>query len=199
MSNIYPIHDRLLQREAKEQLLGQRAKVLWFTGLSGAGKSTIAQHLEAKLYAEGFLVQVLDGDNLRTGLNANLGFSAEDRIENIRRVAEVAKLFLTGGNIVICTFISPTRASRDQARQIIGEADFLELFVNASLDTCEARDVKGLYAKARAGLIPDFTGIHQAYEEPLNPFLEVRSDQLSVEEAVELIFEQVKAHIGQPA
>ena len=144
MSNIFPIHDRLLQRNAKEKLLGQKGVVLWLTGLSGSGKSTVAQHLEATLYEKGKVTQVLDGDNIRAGLNANLGFTDADRVENIRRVAEVAKLFAQSGIITIVTFISPTQESRDMAKAIIGKEDFKEIFINASLETCEQRDVKGL-------------------------------------------------------
>jgi adenylylsulfate kinase len=194
-NHIYPIFDKLLQRDAKAQLLQQQAVALWFTGLSGSGKSTIAQHLEAKLYAEGFITQVLDGDNLRSGLNVNLGFSEADRDENIRRVAEVSKLFVHCGVITINTFISPTIASREAARQIIGPADFLEIFVNAPLETCELRDVKGLYAKARAGEIKNFTGLDAPYEAPTKPDLEIRTDQLSVQQAVDTIYQFILPRI----
>jgi adenylylsulfate kinase len=187
--HIHPIFDRLLQREDKEKFLQQRSRVLWFTGLSGSGKSTIAQGLELKLYEAGFFTQVLDGDNIRTGINNNLGFSMEDRVENIRRVAEIAKLYLNTGVITIVSFISPTREARAFARSIVGEADFLEIYVNAPLEVCEARDVKGLYQKARRGEIKDFSGIDSPYEAPDEPDLEIRTDELSIEEAIERIYE----------
>lgn len=193
--HIHPIFDRLLQREDREQRLAQRSKVLWLTGLSGSGKSTIAQHLERRLFNEGYFAQVLDGDNIRTGINANLGFGIDDRHENIRRIAEVAKLYLHSGIIVITSFISPTKASRAQARDIIGDADFLEIYINAPLEICEQRDVKGLYAKARRGEIKEFTGIDSPYEAPETPALEVRTDQLSVEAAVERIVQFLKREI----
>lgn len=186
--HIHPIFDRLLQREDKEKFLQQRSRVLWFTGLSGSGKSTIAQGLELKLYEAGFFTQVLDGDNIRTGINNNLGFSMEDRVENIRRVAEIAKLYLNTGVITIVSFISPTREARAFARSIVGEADFLEIYVNAPLEVCEARDVKGLYQKARRGEIKDFSGIDSPYEAPDEPDLEIRTDELSIEEAIERIY-----------
>lgn len=194
-NNIHPIFDRLLQRDDREKRLGQRAKVLWLTGLSGSGKSTIAQHLERKLYNEGFFAQVLDGDNIRSGINNNLGFSMEDRVENIRRIAEVGKLYLHSGVITLNSFISPTRAIRNDAKQVIGEADFLEIYINAPLEVCEARDVKGLYKKARKGEIKGFTGIDSPYEAPENPFLEIKTDELNLEESVNLIFEKLRPQI----
>ncbi|MEO1436289.1 MAG: adenylyl-sulfate kinase [Bacteroidota bacterium] len=187
--HIYPIFDRLLQRDAKERMLDQRGWVIWFTGLSGSGKSTIAQHLEAKLFEEGFLTQVLDGDNIRSGLNNNLGFSVEDRQENIRRIAEVSKLFANCGIVTINSFISPTKAIRQFVKETIGADRYIEVFVNASLETCESRDVKGLYKKARSGEIKNFTGIDSPYEAPDNPDLEIQTDQLSVEEGVQKAFE----------
>lgn len=191
-TNIHPIFDRVVSREAKEQMLGQRGIVLWFTGLSGAGKSTLAVALQHELHRRGKLTTVLDGDNLRHGLCANLGFSEADRVENVRRVAEVAKLFADSGVVTLCTFISPTIASRAQARQIIGEADFKEIFVNASLEVCEARDVKGLYKKARAGEIPGFTGIHQPYEIPQSPDMEIRTDLQSLEDCVKQMMDWIE-------
>ena len=193
--NIHPIFDRLLSREEREQRLRQHSRVLWLTGLSGSGKSTIAQHLERRLFEAGYFAQVLDGDNIRSGINNNLGFSVEDRRENIRRIAEVARLYVQSGIISINSFISPTREIRNMARQIIGTGDFLEIYINAPLEVCEGRDVKGLYKKARAGEIKGFTGIDSPYEAPEEPFLEIRTDQVSVEEAVELIFERIKSHI----
>ena len=188
-AHIHPIFDRLLQREDREKRLYQRSKVLWLTGLSGSGKSTIAQLLERELYNKGYFAQVLDGDNIRTGLCNNLGFSEEDRSENIRRIAEAAKLYLHSGVISINSFISPTIKIRKMAAEIIGSDDFIEIYINAPLEVCEERDVKGLYAKARQGIIKGFTGIDQPYEAPVNPALEIRTDECSVEEAVALIYE----------
>lgn len=168
--------------------LGQRSKVLWLTGLSGSGKSTIATQLERRLFEEGFFAQVLDGDNIRTGINNNLSFSMEDRQENIRRIAEISKLYLNSGVIVINCFISPTVAIREFARGIIGPGDFLEIYVNAPLEICESRDVKGLYQKARKGEIKEFTGIDSPYEAPAHPALEIRTDQLGIAEATETLY-----------
>ncbi len=191
MSNIHPIYDRLLSRAEREERLGQRSCVLWLTGLSGSGKSTIAAALERRLFEEGYFAQVLDGDNIRSGINANLGFSPEDRRENIRRIAEVAKLYVNSGLIAICSFISPVRAIRQMAREIIGEEDFLEVFVKAPLEVCEERDVKGLYARARRGEIRQFTGIDAPYEEPHQPFLTLETDKQSIEDSVEALFQKV--------
>ncbi len=189
--NIHPIFNRLLQRADRERFLNQRSKALWLTGLSGSGKSTIAQHLERRLYNEGFFAQVLDGDNIRSGVNNNLGFSPEERRENIRRIAEIAKLYIHSGIISINSFISPTIAIRQMARTIIGEDNFLEIYVHAPLEVCEARDVKGLYQKARRGEIKGFTGIDAPYEEPENPALEIRTDKMDVAAAVEQIYQFV--------
>lgn len=174
--NIHTIFERLVQREDRERLLEQKAKVFWLTGLSGSGKSTLAAGLQRALHAQGKLVYVLDGDNVRAGINNNLGFSEGDRTENIRRIAEVAKLFVDAGFITICSFVSPTNELRALAKKIIGENDFLEIYINASLEKCEERDVKGLYAKARKGEIKDFTGINAPFEAPLAPDLELKTD-----------------------
>lgn len=182
--NIHPVFNRMLNRDSREQRLGQRSKVLWFTGLSGAGKSTIAIGLERALFEAGYFAQLLDGDNIRSGINNNLGFSMEDRQENIRRISEVAKLYKESGVIVLCSFISPTRAIRDMAREIIGTDDFLEIFVNTPLEICEARDVKGLYAKARNGEIKNFTGISSPYEVPEQPFLDLKTADRSIEDCI---------------
>lgn len=182
--HIHPIFDHILQRQDKEQLLEQRAKVIWLTGLSGSGKSTIARLVERQLHAKGRLTMLLDGDNVRTGLNKNMGFSEEDRTENIRRIAETAKLFLHCGVITLCSFVSPTRAIRAQARDIIGADDFYEVFVNTPLEICEARDVKGLYKKARAGEIKNFTGIDAPFEAPLRPALDLKTADTSPEDCV---------------
>lgn len=187
--HIHPIFDKLIGREEREAFLNQHSRVVWLTGLSGSGKSTIAQHLERKLMGAGFFAQVLDGDNIRSGINNNLGFSPEDRLENIRRIAEVAKLYLHSGIISICSFISPTAEIRQLAKSIIGEPDFLEVYVNASLETCEARDVKGLYQKARSGEIKDFTGIHAPFEAPENPALVLYTADETVEASVERLYQ----------
>ncbi len=191
-TNIHPIFDRLLQRSDREKQLQQRSKVLWLTGLSGSGKSTIAQDLERRFYNEGFFAQVLDGDNIRSGINNNLGFSIEDRKENIRRIAEVAALYLHSGVITINSFISPTRQIRQFAKDIIGKDDFIEVFINTPLEVCEQRDVKGLYKKARKGEIKGFTGIDSPYEAPLNPALEIQTVNMSIQEASGMIFEYIK-------
>lgn len=186
--DIHPIFGRTIGRQSKEALLGQRGKVIWLTGLSGSGKSTLAIGLERRLHDEGVATMLLDGDNLRTGLCKDLGFSEADREENIRRIAEVARLFCQAGIVTLASFISPTRHIRGLAAHIVGEADFLEVYVNASLETCESRDVKGLYKKARAGQIPDFTGIHSPFEAPETPFLEVRTDEAPFEACLETLF-----------
>ncbi|MBX2978198.1 MAG: adenylyl-sulfate kinase [Flavobacteriales bacterium] len=165
-AHIHPVFDRLLQRADKETMLGQHGLCIWMTGLSGSGKSTIAAELERRLHAEGIHTMVLDGDNVRTGINSNLGFSEADRTENIRRIAEVVKLFVGNGTVTICCFVSPTIAIREQAKAIVGAADFVEVFVDTPLEECERRDVKGLYAKARAGEVKDFTGISAPFEPP---------------------------------
>mgnify|MGYP004541798779 FL=1 len=183
-NNIYPIYDRMLKREDKEKLLGQRGVMLWFTGLSGSGKSTVAIALEHALQDRGLLCRILDGDNIRSGINANLGFSAEDRRENIRRIAEVGKLFVDTGIITIAAFISPTEKIRQMAEHIIGQDDFKEIFVSTPLEVCEQRDVKGLYARARRGEIQNFTGISAPFEAPEHPALSLDTSKLSIEESV---------------
>ena len=193
--NIYPIFDKILTREDKEKLLNQRSIVIWITGLSGSGKTTIAQVLEMELHKRGYLTKLLDGDNVRTGINNNLSFSEEDRKENIRRIAEVSKLFMKGGVILINCFISPTKEIRDQAREIVGEKDFFEIYVNTPLEVCEERDIKGLYAKARAGLIKNFTGIDSPYEEPENPSVEIKTTECSISESVQIILDKLLLRI----
>ena len=176
MENIYPIFDTILSKDDKERQLKQKAYVIWMVGLSGSGKSTLARSFEQNLHKAGYMTQLLDGDNLRVGINNNLGFSPEDRIENIRRAAEVSKLFANCGIITICSLISPTKEIRDMAKNIIGKEQFYEVFVNCPLEVCEQRDVKGLYAKARRGEIKDFTGISAPFEAPESPDLELRTD-----------------------
>jgi adenylylsulfate kinase len=190
--DIYPVDHQLISRAAREIRLGQHAGVFWFTGLSGSGKSTLALALEKALFAEGFQVVVLDGDTIRSGINNNLGFSPEDRMENIRRIAEVAKLFVQNGIICLVSFISPTRAMRDLAREIVGPADFHDIFVDTPLDVCEARDVKGLYKRARAGEIPEFTGVSAPYEPPADPFLHLRTEGQAVEASLAALLAAVR-------
>ena len=187
-NNIHPIFGRLLQREDKESLLKQKSICIWMTGLSGSGKSTIAEGLEKKLHQNGILSMVLDGDNIRSGINKNLSFSEEDRTENIRRIAEINKLFLDCGIITINCFVSPTLDIREQAKNIIGDADFNEIYINASFDECAKRDVKGLYAKALKGEIKNFTGLDAPFEAPKNPSLEIKTAELSIEESIDKIY-----------
>lgn len=167
--HIYPIFHETLQKQDKEDLLGQKGMVIWLTGLSGSGKSTVAKAVEKELHQRGHLIKLLDGDNVRAGLCGDLGFSAKDRKENIRRVSEVAKLFMETGIITVCSFISPTIAIREMAKNIVGAESFREVHISADLATCEDRDTKGLYKKARAGEIKNFTGIDAPYEAPENP------------------------------
>jgi adenylylsulfate kinase len=187
--HIHPIFDRLLQTETKETLLKQRGVVVWLIGLSGSGKSTIAEHLEAKLYDKGLLTQVLDGDNIRSGLNNNLSFSDTDRLENIRRISEVAKLFANCGVVTLASFITPTEAIRQMAKDIIGEDKYIEVYVSTSLEACENRDVKGLYDKARQGIIKNFTGIDSVFETPQNPTIIIPTEGFTVEESVQKLYD----------
>lgn len=175
-------HDHSVTREERCKLMGHKGCILWFTGLSACGKSTIANAVDRKLHDAGVHTFVLDGDNIRMGLNKNLGFSAEDRAENIRRIGEVAKLFADAGVITATAFISPYLADRDKVRALMGQGGFIEVYVNASLETCEARDPKGLYKKARAGEIKSFTGISDPYEAPVNPELVLDSNSKGIDE-----------------
>ncbi len=181
---IYPIFDKMLSRSDKEELLKQHGVMVWFTGLSGSGKSTIAIALERELHKRGVLCRILDGDNIRSGINNNLGFSEADRVENIRRIAEVSKLFVDTGIVTIAAFISPNNDIREMAARIIGSNDFLEVYVSTPLEECERRDVKGLYAKARKGEIKNFTGISAPFEAPVHPALTLDTSVLSLEESV---------------
>ncbi len=189
--NIHPIFDKILKKEDKENLLKQNAVVFWMTGLSGSGKSTLARGLENALFEKGFLTKLLDGDNLRTGVNNNLGFSQEDRLENIRRAAEVSKLFMNCGVITICSLISPTHEIRDMAKDIIGEENFFEVFINCPFEVCAERDVKGLYKKALNGEIKNFTGLDAPFDEPKNPAIEIKTDINSLEDSEQLLFNEV--------
>ncbi len=182
-NNIFTIYDEILQKSDKEELLKQKAVAVWMTGLSGSGKTTIAKILERQLHQMGFLTQLLDGDNVRHGLNNNLSFTDADRTENIRRIAEVNKLFVHCGIITINCFVSPTLAIRGMAKEIIGAEHFIEVYVNTPLEVCESRDVKGLYQKARKGEIKDFTGISAPFEAPENPDFESRTQNSTPEES----------------
>lgn len=194
--NIYPIYDRMMTRQDKESLLGQRGIMIWFTGLSGSGKSTVAMGVERELHAQGILCRILDGDNIRAGINNNLGFSAEDRIENIRRIAEIGKLFVQTGVVTLACFVSPTNDIRQMAREIVGEEDFLEVYISTPIEECERRDVKGLYARARKGEVKNFTGISAPFEAPVSPDIAIDTSKIPLEESVrtltELIIKRVK-------
>lgn len=191
IENIFPVFNKMVSRKDKEKLLNQYGQVFWFTGLSGSGKSTLALRIEQELYTSGYLTQLLDGDNIRTGLNNNLGFSEDDRTENIRRIAEISKLFAQCGIITLNCFVSPTIAMRQMAKNIIGKEFFHEIFVNAPINVCEERDVKGLYKKARNNEIKDFTGIHQPFEPSHKPFLEIQTDKLSIDESTDIILKNI--------
>jgi len=179
----------------KEKLLRQKSIVVWIVGLSGSGKSTLARGLENDLHEKGYLTQILDGDNLRSGINNNLSFTEEDRIENIRRAAEVSKLFANCGIVTICSLISPTDEIRKMAKSIIGEDKYFEVFVNCPIEVCESRDVKGLYKKARKGELKNFTGIDSPFEEPKNPDLEIRTDIKTIEECHKQLVENIISKI----
>jgi len=187
-------HEGIVSREEREADRGHRGAIIWFTGLSGSGKSTLANAVEHRLFADGCFTYLLDGDNVRHGLNGDLGFSPDDRTENIRRIGEVAKLFVDAGAIVLTAFISPYREDRDRIRRTISKAgDFIEVFVECPLEICEDRDPKGLYAKARAGEIPEFTGISAPYEAPEAAEVVVNTAELTVEEAAERVMEYLRA------
>ena len=185
----------MVSRSEKEFLLKQKAAVIWLTGLSGSGKTTLSTGLEKALFKKGFLIKTLDGDQLRAGINANLGFTEQDRHENIRRVAEISSLFIECGVICINSFISPTAAMRQTARQIIGDESFIEIYLKASLEVCEQRDPKGLYKSARRGEIRNFTGIGSPYEVPLNPDLVIDTEKYSIEESIEICLEAIMPRI----
>lgn len=195
VNNIHPIFDRMQSREEKEQQLGQRGITVWFTGLSGSGKSTIAIALEQRLSQMGILCRILDGDNVRTGINRGLGFSEEDRRENIRRIAEVCRLFTHTGIVTLAAFVSPTQELRTMAEEIIGAEDFAEIHVSTPLEECELRDIKGLYAKARRGEIGDFTGISSPFEEPQHPALRIDTTNKRVDECVDEVLNIIEKRI----
>ena len=187
--NIYPI--TMMTRQDKESLLHQRGMMIWFTGLSGSGKSTIALGVERELHRLGILCRILDGDNIRSGINAGLGFSADDRRENIRRIAEVGKLFVDTGIVTLAAFVSPTNEYRQMARTIIGDEDFKEVYVSTPLEECERRDVKGLYARARRGEVKDFTGISAPFEVPEHPALSIDTSKQPLERSVAQVIELI--------
>ncbi|QOY38372.1 adenylyl-sulfate kinase [Anaerobacillus isosaccharinicus] len=185
-------HETTISKVDRQKQKKHKSCILWFTGLSGSGKSTLANAVEKKLILQNVHSYVLDGDNVRHGLNKDLGFSDEDRKENIRRIGEVSKLFLDAGIITLTAFISPFREDRDLVRSLVEEGEFIEIFVNSSLETCESRDPKGLYKKARAGIIPEFTGISSPYEQPEHPELTIETDKLTIEESVAKVLQYLE-------
>ena len=190
-NHIYPIFDRMLGRKDKEDLLHQHSVMIWFTGLSGSGKSTLAIALERELQNRGLLCRILDGDNIRSGINNNLGFTAEDRVENIRRIAEIGKLFVDTGVITVAAFISPNNELREMASNIIGKENFVEVYISTPIEECEKRDVKGLYAKARRGEIKNFTGISAPFEAPEDAALSIDTSKHSVKESVDMLLDLI--------
>ena len=190
MNHIYPIKTKVSQSQ-REALMNQQAKLIWFTGLSGSGKSTLAVQLEAQLHEHGFKTYLLDGDNIRAGLNKDLTFTDEGRVENIRRIGEVSKLLLDAGVIVLSAFISPFRSDREQVKNIVGASNYLEVFVDAPIEVCEQRDVKGLYKKARAGEVKNFTGIDSPYEAPTSPDLHIPTHTMSVDQSIERLLNAI--------
>ncbi|MCH5169131.1 MAG: adenylyl-sulfate kinase [Prevotellaceae bacterium] len=194
MEVVFPIFDKMMSREDKESLLGQQGIMIWMTGLSGSGKSTVALGVERELHRRGILCRILDGDNIRAGINSNLGFSAEDRRENIRRIAEIGKLFVDTGIITIACFVSPTAELRRMARGIVGEKDFREVYIATPLEECERRDVKGLYARARRGEVKDFTGISAPFEAPEHPDLRLDTSRMTLEEEVNAVVKLIIEH-----
>ena len=195
MNNIHTVFDKIKDRKEKEIVLKQKAKVIWFTGLSGSGKTTLASLLEKRLFELNYFCQILDGDNVRSGINKNLLFTEQDRVENIRRIAEVSKLFMDCGIVLLCAFISPTNEIRQMAKDIIGEDDFLEIFIDAPLEVCEQRDPKGLYKKARAGEIKNFTGISAPFETPQSPFLRVENTNPNIDDTVREMLKNILPEI----
>ena len=188
MKNLFSSKNELISRKEKENLLSQKGTCFWLTGLSGSGKTTIAKLTAEKLHSDGILTQVLDGDNIRLGVNNNLTFSEEDRTENIRRIAEITKLFIENGVVTICCFISPTKKMRSLAKKIIGSKDFNEIFVNTSLEDCKKRDTKGLYKKAALGEIKNFTGVSAPFEEPISAELIIPTQNLSAEDSSRILY-----------
>lgn len=188
MENLFSSKHELISREDKEKLLNQKGVCLWLTGLSGSGKTTIAKTISKKLHKKGIITQVLDGDNIRIGINNNLSFSEEDRLENIRRTSEIGKLFVESGIVTICCLVSPTKKMREKAKSIIGASDFYEIYIATNLHECKKRDTKGLYKKAIRGEIKNFTGISAPYEKPNSPNLVVPTENVSIEESSEILY-----------
>ncbi len=195
MNNLFPFDSKITKAD-RFRLLNQKPRVIWFTGLSGSGKSTLATHLEFQLYAQHFKTYLLDGDNVRGGLNKDLDFSDDSRKENIRRIGEVSKLFLDSGLVVLSAFISPFEEDRNQVRTIVGSGNFLEVFVDCPLEVCEQRDIKGLYKKARAGEVKNFTGITSPYERPRNPDITISTHLQNVNESLTLLIEYIIPRIS---
>lgn len=198
MEHIYPIKTKVSKAE-REALMHQHALLIWFTGLSGSGKSTLAVQLEAHLHDMGIKTYLLDGDNIRAGLNKDLTFTDEGRVENIRRIGEVSKLMLDAGLVVLSAFISPFQSDRDQVRSIVGEENYIEVFVDAPLELCEQRDVKGLYKKARAGEVKNFTGIDSPYEVPQHPDIVIETGNLSVDESISRLLRYIEPRLAHKA
>ena len=190
-NNIFPVFNSIISKKDKEKKLNQKAKVIWLTGLSGSGKTTIALELEKKLFKMGYFVQVLDGDNIRIGISNNLSFSDNDRLENIRRISEVSKLFIDCGIITINCFVSPTKSIRNKAKEIIGDKNFIGVYINANLETCEERDTKGLYKKARMGEIDNFTGISSVFETPDPSFININTNKTNINKSVDYLLEAI--------
>jgi adenylylsulfate kinase len=190
-NNIFPVFNSIISKKDKEKKLNQKAKVIWLTGLSGSGKTTIALELEKKLFKMGYFVQVLDGDNIRIGISNNLSFSDNDRLENIRRISEVSKLFVDCGIITINCFVSPTNSIRNKAKEIIGNKNFIGIYINANLETCEERDTKGLYKKARMGEIDNFTGISSVFETPDPSFININTNKTNINKSVDYLLEAI--------
>lgn len=194
-NHIHPTEFKI-SKSLRAEKLKQIPRLLWFTGLSGSGKSTLANAVESRLFEEGYHTYLLDGDNVRTGLNNDLGFTDEDRIENIRRISEVSKLMMDSGAIVLSAFISPFQKDREMITKLVGEENFIEIFVDCPIEVCEARDVKGLYAKARKGIIKNFTGIDSPYEKPTNPFIQIHTDKEEFISSVDRIVKAVKEKLS---
>ena len=197
MDNIFSTHHELIPKTEMDKLLKQKGICLWLTGLSGSGKTSIANYVAKKLHAKGFLTKVLDGDNIRLGINKNLSFSEADRMENVRRTAEISKLFVDCGIITICCLVSPKKNMRTLAKEIIGKKNFYEIFISTSLEDCEIRDTKGLYKKARSGELLNFTGISSPYEEPIGPSLNISTKENNIEESSKILYNFVLPLISE--
>ena len=197
MDNLFSTNDELISKAEKEKLLKQKGICLWLTGLSGSGKTSIAKAVAKKLHIEGFITKVLDGDNIRLGVNSNLTFSEEDRMENIRRTAEISKLFVDCGIVTICCLVSPKRNMRERAKEIIGDENFHEIFIATSVEDCEIRDTKGLYKKARSGEVLNFTGVSSPYETPIKPRLKIPTKEKNIEESSEILYKFVYSLINE--